>query len=111
MINHKRVRRTENGYYLFFPFGIYLSKGFATANTDEIEKAISREKRLTVFGLTLLFSLYAKFYNNKELWVGLFYVILTIIIIVNLYASAKTSFRTPEHYDPEKHGNLIQPTP
>jgi len=59
MINHKRVRRTENGYYLFFPFGIYLSKGFATANTDEIEKAISREKRLTVFGLTCYLN-----YNN-----------------------------------------------
>jgi len=108
MIQHKRVLRTDNEFYVFYPFGPRLSKGFATLDVSEIEKAIAREKRMTVMGLTLLFGLYAKFYNNKELWVGLFYIILAIIILVTLYLSAKTSFKTPELYNQEKHGNLVQ---
>ena len=43
--------RTDNEFYVFYPFGPRLSKGFATLDVSEIEKAIAREKRMTVMGL------------------------------------------------------------
>lgn len=106
MIKHKRVLRTDSEFYIFYPFGFYLSKGFVTLQADEIEKAIAREKRLTLYGLPLLLGLYVKFYNNKDLWVGGFYIILLICVISALYISARTSFKNPEVYNQEKHGNL-----
>jgi len=44
MIKHKRVLRTDNEFYVFYPFGPRLSKGFATLDVSEIEEAIAREK-------------------------------------------------------------------
>jgi len=80
MIKHKRVSNTKNGFYVFFPFGKYLSKGFVTKDKNEIEKAISRENRLSIVGFSIILGVYAKFHTNKELWVGLFYTAIAAAI-------------------------------
>jgi len=107
MINHKRVRVTSKNYYVFFPFGIHLSRGFASQNRKEIDKAISRENKLQYVGLSGLVGLYIFFHNNKSLWVGLLYAFIAALIFLLLYFSAKTAFSKPEKYSQELHGSIL----
>ena len=107
MIKHKRVSNTKNGFYVFFPFGKYLSKGFVTKDKNEIEKAISRENRLSIVGFSIILGVYAKFHTNKELWVALFYTAIAAAILYSIYFSARSSFSKVELYSQEKHGSII----
>jgi len=49
-ITHKRVRLTDSGYYIFYPFGPILSKGVVTEKSDLILKAIKLEQLIVLGG-------------------------------------------------------------
>jgi len=100
-ITHKRVRLTDSGYYIFYPFGPILSKGVVTEKSDLILKAIKLEQRISVIGFSLLAALYTKFHGNKELWVAGVY-------ITCFYFGARLSLMSNTTYDQQDHGNIIK---